>query len=295
MQPVIHRTAWDHPHTMSAIFDTIEFDALDGYRLGGRIFMQDGPLDAVILICGGIGAPQKIYAPLADRLQHLGFAVMTFDYRGTGGSRHGKLRHLKADLRDWAVQDVGGAIAEVQRRFPDAALHGIGHSFGAQALGLQPDPNVFSRFCAVATLSGYHGNTNESLRILLMMNLVGAPLTRLLGYFPGARGGFGSNLPAGVFLQWAKWCRNKDYFFNDPDLPETANFEKYSGPLLAIGISDDPWGTPKALRALLRHYTNAQITECWVSPNKETTREIGHFGFFRRENRSLWKHLEEFI
>ena len=280
---------------MSAIFETIEFDALDGYRLGGRIFTQDEPLKAAVLVSGGIGAPQKIYAPLADRLQHLGFAVMTFDYRGTGGSRHGPLRRLEANLRDWGVHDNGGAIAEVRRRFPGLPLMGVGHSFGAQAFGLQPNPNIFSKFCAVATLSGYHGNTNESLRILLMMNLVGAPLTRLLGYFPGASGGFGADLPSGVFLQWAKWCRNPAYFFGDPDLPETANFSGFAGPLLANGISDDQWGTPKALHALLKHFENAQITERWLSPGDDTLREIGHFGFFRRENRSLWKHLEDFL
>ncbi|MGE0231952.1 MAG: alpha/beta fold hydrolase [Flavobacteriaceae bacterium] len=280
---------------MSTIFETIEFEALDGYRLGGRIFSQGEAPEAIVLVCGGIGAPQKIYAPLADRLAHRNLAVITFDYRGTGASRHEPLRRLKADLRDWGVQDMGGAIAEARRRFPGVSLLGIGQSFGAQALGLQPDPNVFSRFCAVATLSGYHGNTDESLRILLMMNLVGVPLTKVLGYFPGASGGFGANLPAGVFLQWAKWCRNKDYFFGDPELPETDNFARYRGPLLAIGLTDDRWGTPKALHALLRHYTNAQITECWLSPGTETTTEIGHFGFFRRENRSLWRHLEEFL
>lgn len=280
---------------MSAIFEAIEIEAGDGARLGGRLFAAKGTAKAAVLIGGGIGAPQKIYAPLADWLAEQGHAVITFDYRGTGASHHGSLRGFKADLRDWGVHDTGGAIAWTRARFPELALFGVGHSFGAQALGLQPDPNVFSKFCAIATLSGYHRNTDESLRILLMMNLVGVPLTRLLGYFPGSRGGFGADLPAGVFLQWAKWCRSPDYFFDDPDLPETANYPKYSGPLLAIGLTDDAWGTPRALHALLRHYSGARITERWLSPDETTTEKIGHFGFFLRENRSLWAHMSDFL
>ena len=41
----------------------------------------------------------------------------------------------------------------------------------------------------------------ERYRVYAMLNFVGLPLTRLLGYAPGW-GGLGEDLPKGVFEQW---------------------------------------------------------------------------------------------
>ncbi len=40
------------------------------------------------------------------------------------------------------------------------------------------------------------------------------PITKLLGYFPGQKLAAMENLPAGVSLEWCKWCKSPNYFFD---------------------------------------------------------------------------------
>lgn len=275
--------------------ERLEIAAADGYRLAGHLFAAKSPI-AAILINGAVAAPQRIYWPLSRRLRDEGFSVLTYDYRGVGLSRPTSLHGFPANLHDWGVRDMPGAISDMKARYPNLPLLGIGHSFGGQALGLQNDPNIFSRYAAVATLSGYWRNTDEPYKVLAQMNLLGVPATYLFGYLPGNLSGFGEDLPAKVFRQWAHWCRQPNYLFDDPTVPERENFAKYTGDYLAIGLKDDPWGTPKALRALTCHYANARLQEQWIDPAQSPRGAIGHFGYFRPENGdALWPGLIDWL
>ena len=68
----------------------------------------------------------------------------------------------------------------------------------------------------------------ERYRIYAMLNYVGVPLTKMLGYAPGWAG-LGQDLPKDAFLQWAGWVMKPRYLFQDPELPGLSNFEKYKG------------------------------------------------------------------
>ncbi|MGO4843156.1 hypothetical protein AB4144_63875, partial [Rhizobiaceae sp. 2RAB30] len=89
----------------------------------------------------------------------------------------------------------------------------------------------------------------------------------------------GEPIPGSVFRDWARWCRMPDYFFDDPSVPETARYRDVHTPILAIGLTDDPWGTKRAVRALMRHYVNAPVEERWLSPQDGGGQKIGHLGF----------------
>ena len=80
-----------------------------------------------------------------------------------------------------------------------------------------------------------------------------------------------------------------DYFFDDPAVPETARYAEVTTPILALGMTDDVWGTPRAVGALMRHYVNAPVERRWLSPGDAGGQAIGHLGFFRsRFAPTLW-------
>jgi predicted alpha/beta hydrolase len=80
-----------------------------------------------------------------------------------------------------------------------------------------------------------------------------------------------------------------DYFFDDPTFPETSRYANVRTPILAIGLTDDRWGTPRAVAALMRHYEHAPVEQRWVSPHDGGGQPIGHLGFFRsRFAGTLW-------
>ena len=89
----------------------------------------------------------------------------------------------------------------------------------------------------------------ERYRVYALLNFVGTPLTRLLGYMPGWAG-VGEDLPKGVFEQWTRWVMSERYLFDEPGLKALANFANYQGALRSLCLSDDPWATRPAIELL---------------------------------------------
>ena len=81
----------------------------------------------------------------------------------------------------------------------------------------------------------------ERYRVYAMLNFVGTPLTRLLGYAPGWSG-LGEDLPKGVFEEWVSWVMSKRYLLDDPGLGGLKNFPQFHGAMRALCFSDDIGG-----------------------------------------------------
>ena len=83
----------------------------DGQQIGLSIFRPEGdPPDRVVLIGPGAGMEQSFYKPIALFLVSHGMAAVTFDYRGTGRSRNGRLRHFRATLKQWGTHDLDAVL-----------------------------------------------------------------------------------------------------------------------------------------------------------------------------------------
>ena len=67
--------------------DDITIPATDGYPLGATLFLPRGAKRHAVLISSATAVPRKIYRGFAGYLAHRGCAVLTYDYRGIGGSR----------------------------------------------------------------------------------------------------------------------------------------------------------------------------------------------------------------
>src|SRR5262245_8333272 len=122
----------------------ISINARDGFPLAATLFASTDP-NAVILVSSATAVPRKIYRAFAGFLAERGFTVLTYDYRGTGGSRPASLKGFRARMRDWAALDVAGAVDHVRRTWPALPLKAVGHSFGGQAVGLIPNNREISR------------------------------------------------------------------------------------------------------------------------------------------------------
>jgi predicted alpha/beta hydrolase len=286
--------------------DDITIPATDSYSLAATLFLPRGAKRHAVLISSATATPRKIYRGFAGYLAHRGCAVLTFDYRGVGGSRqravkgHNRPKSLagfKVDMADWARLDITAAVAWMRERYHDLPLSYVGHSFGGQTLGLLANNSEVSRALLVAAQAGYWKlmTSPERYRVYGMLNFIGTPLTRLLGYAPGWAG-IGMDLPKGVFLQWAKWVNSPRYLFDDNSLVGLANFEKYTHPMRALCFSDDPWATLPAVELLCSHYSATKPEIITIAPADLGVARIGHFGFFRPEHRdTLWRGAAEWL
>ena len=61
--------------------------ARDGYPLAATVFTPEGPPRGTVLINSATAVPRKIYRGFAAYLAGRGFAALTYEYRGVGGSR----------------------------------------------------------------------------------------------------------------------------------------------------------------------------------------------------------------
>jgi predicted alpha/beta hydrolase len=286
--------------------DDITFPAADGYLLGASLFLPRGAKRNAVLINSATAVPRKIYRGFAGYLARRGCAVLTYDYRGTGGSRQKALvgynqpRSLvgfKTSMADWAALDVTAAVAWMRERYRGLPLGYVGHSFGGQALGLLANNTEVARALLIAAQAGYWKlmASPERYRVYVMLNFVGHPLTRLLGYAPGWSG-LGEDLPKGVFEQWVKWVMSPRYLFDDTTLGALQNFPKYKGTMRALCMSDDPWATPPAVELLCSGFTSIKPEILTITPADVAATKIGHLGFFRPEFRdTLWRGAAEWL
>ncbi|MGV7213863.1 alpha/beta hydrolase family protein [Bradyrhizobium sp. UFLA05-112] len=285
--------------------DDITFPAVDGYSLGGTLFLPRGARRHAVLINSATGVPRKIYRGFASYLAHRGCAVLTYDYRGIGDSRlpalvgHNQPKSLvgfKASMSDWAALDVTAAVAWMRERYHTLPLNYVGHSFGGQALGLIANNGEISRALFVASQAATWKliPPPENYRVFAFMNFIGVPVAHLLGYAPGWLG-IGEDLPKGVFLQGTKWVSSPRHLF-DSRLPALANFASYKGALRALTFSDDPWATRSAVELLCAGFTAIKPEVVTVKPSDIGVKTIGHFGFFRPAHRdALWRGMAEWI
>ncbi|HKS62899.1 MAG TPA: alpha/beta fold hydrolase [Xanthobacteraceae bacterium] len=267
------------------------FEARDGYTLAATVFAPAQAPRGAVLINSATAVPRKIYRGFATYLAEQGHTVLTYDYRGIGGSRPRSLRGFAVRMRDWAALDVAAAIDHMRNVWPKLPLGVVGHSFGGQALGLAPNNDQVSRALFVAAQAGYWRlfHSPEKYRVYAMLRLIGAPIARTLGYVPG-RFGIGEDLPRDVFLEWTGWVMRPRYFFDDATLDALANFPRYRGRLRAICLTDDPWATAPAVDLLCSGFTGTTPERIDIAPSDAGTAKLGHFGFFRPEHRdTLWR------
>ena len=273
------------------LLEALEIHARDGYRLGATLFRPAAGNGRALQINAAAGVKQEYYGKFAAYLSERGFIVLTFDYRGIGRSGHWK---LNATMRDWAELDAGAALQFLSKT--GKKLMAVGHSFGGQSFALIPGAEQLAAALAVGSQSGYwrHWRGAPRAGMWLLTHVLLPGISRLFGYFPAAAFGQGENIPAGVAIEWARWCRDPDYLVGALGAKE--RYARFSAPLRLYWVADDPYAPLAAAEALLELYPRAPAELTRVMPRELGAERIGHFGFFREQFRdTLWRDAADWL
>lgn len=267
--------------------------AADGYALAATVHETKGT-DTVVLINSATAVPRHFYKRFASHLQRHGWTAVTYDYRGIGDSRPGTLRGFDATLRDWAFLDMTAMVDWVDRQLSPDKLFAIGHSFGGQVLGMIENASRVDAMVGVSAQSGYWGvqGGSEPAKVRFIVTVAIPVLSNLVGYFPWTWFASGADLPKGVALEWARWCRSPNYLLDDSRLP-LDRFRSFMAPVLAYSIDDDDWGTARAVDDMMRAYSN--VTRRHVRPSDFGLERIQHTGFFRDGSEPIWMEMIEWL
>ena len=273
------------------------FEAADGRPLAATV-LEPSPAEAAVVIASATGVPRRIYEGVAGCLAAAGLAVLTFDYRGIGGSRQGgSLRHEPARMQDWGRLDLEGALSWMQRAYPRVPQLLLGHSAGGQLVGLAPSARRLSGAAFIGSQLGWAGHWPWPARAVMwsMWHAFIPGLAAVAGYLPMRMLGQGEDLPAGVALEWAEWGRRRNYLFDalEPEVREAYGALRF--PVRALHISDDLYAPRSGVEALASFYGGRREVRT-VTPAEAGARRIGHFGWVRpRFEESIWAPIRDWF
>ncbi|HEY6562191.1 MAG TPA: alpha/beta fold hydrolase, partial [Polyangiaceae bacterium] len=248
--------------------ESLQLETGDGFHLAGTLYLPVGQALGTVIINSATAVPQVFYRRYARYLAGAGMRVLTYDYRGIGQSRPDSLRGFRATLSDWADHDARAAFRFVSAGFPGAPLAFVGHSFGGQLIGLVDELRAARASVLVGAQLGYWGNwpAAERARYALYWYGLVPAITRVWGYLPG-KAGLGADLPAGVALEWARWCRHPDYLFGHrADAKE--RIARFDRPTLLYAFTDDAYAPSGAVQAFVRMAQNPRLELRTLRPSQ---------------------------
>jgi predicted alpha/beta hydrolase len=250
--------------------------ARDGVGLAATLFMPAQTEGGRAVVIGpAMGVRRRFYGRFAEFLRQRGFIVLTFDYRGTGGSAGPEKSGTQ--LHAWGEQDLAGAIDWLRNMQGATQVSVVAHSVSAQLLGLAANNDQLSAVILVAPQSGYWRLFGPYFKYLLAAGwTVGIPvLTTVLGRLPGWVLG-GMDVPAGVAREWARWGRHPEYILSHR-ADTRAGFARIVAPLLVFAMPDDPFAPPAAVKEIVGWYGSPRRAQREL----RAAHGIGHFNFFK--------------
>lgn len=268
--------------------------ARDGVKLAATRFDATPPFRGALLLNGGTGIPRRFYAAFASHLAGRGFTVLSYDYRGIGGSE----KPAAATIDQWGSIDQPSMLDHLAELCPGAPLGIVGHSFGGQVLGLADNISLVRAAVLITSQSGHWRHWpagRRRLRMLALWWLLIPGLTSLTGRFPGAWIGT-ANLPANIARSWARWGRSRHYVCNARGGPLRPYNERVTFPIRWLSFTDDPIAPCEAVQALRPYYPRASVERRHLAPADLGTEAVGHFGFFRKSMpRAGWDELASWL
>jgi len=275
----------------AAVGRDLELAAEDGRRLAATLYTAAQPNGLCVLINSATATPRQYYRAFATFLASRGFVVLTYDYRGFGGSLHGPLRREKVRLLDWGQLDQAAGAAFLRNHFPDRALVVVGHSVGGQLLGLSRHAGEVRAALLVGSAHGYWRkwpNRGERYRKWFTWQVVARLLIPLFGYLPGWIRGR-KDVPGGVARDTMRFTLSPHFFCDEAGNPLRPFNGDIRGPVRLLTLSDDSVAPPAATLDLASYYPNAIHRVDHLTPAHYGVAAVGHFGFFRRSMpQSAW-------
>ncbi|RDS84992.1 alpha/beta fold hydrolase [Dyella monticola] len=239
------------------------------------------PLRALYWL-SAMGVPAKHYLPLAEAFAAQGIAVALHEWRGIGSSDRRASRREDWGYRQCLQWDLPAGIAQARARWPGAEWWLGGHSLGGQLACLYASMHrdEVSGLALVASGSPYWRCFAYGAGIYAAYALVN-PLSRLLGYLPGRRIGFGGNEARGLIADWSRSGRTGRYGASGLSVDFEQRLAQIHVPVLALSLRDDWLAPPASLNWLLDKMPAAPRRTAVIAPDQLDGRRADHFSWMK--------------
>lgn len=260
----------------------VEIASNNEYLVPVRWLPAENPHDNIVLMAA-LGVQARFYLPLAIALRDGGFNVALIEQRGHGDSSLRASRDTDFGFRDALVDDIPAVIDWLTTHAPGLRCLLMGHSLGghyaAITAGRLPEhvQGVILVACGSPWIDAFSGKTRRQLQVLVkLIPLFGS----LLGYYPGDRLGFGGREARTLMNDWLALAKTNVYSAFGLNADLDAGIAQYTGPVLSLRMTDDPFAPEAAMAAVTGKFSSSQITKVVID-----ARELGdnadHFRWAR--------------
>lgn len=222
--------------------------AADGHRFNLRLF-PSAAARAVFVLCPAMGVGASYYDRFAEALSAQGFHVAVTDLRGQGSSSWRASREVDWGYARMVEQDWPALTSAVQAQWAGLPLYFLGHSQGGQLalLFLAQRPQGVAGVLTIACGSTYFRGWPfpQSLKILAQTQMVRLPAA-VLGYFPGAKMGFGGLQARSEMADWANAGVHGRYDLIDAGMDYEQGLKAVQTPAWLFSLEGDDFAPPGA-------------------------------------------------
>lgn len=269
----------------------------DNIQLAATLHQTEQP-KGIILINAGTCIKRQFYDTFCKGLVDFGYDVLSYDYRGVGGSRPAQLKGYEASIVDWGQLDIKAAIDWALAHYPNSPKYLIAHSMGGQVMGLAANLNQLDKIITIASSYGNWRNYTGSFKYktaLLWYTLIPL-LTKIYGYLPAKKFGMGQDWSKGVANDWWQWSKSNISHAQLMDKQNTPHYyKKTTLPIRAYFLNDDDLASYKTIPQYQSDFANAALDIQQIEPKAYNLEQIGHFGFFFAKSQQLWKEAIDWL
>ena len=248
--------------------------ATDGHRIGYSLREPAGDPSATIVFLPALGVPLTYYTPLLDAWADAGRRVVGVEHRG----QPTRPTRGRFGFSDMIRRDLPAIFALPEVR--DAARVAlIGHSMGGALALLSTAAGVVEPHAVVTIATGTSWCAAEFGAWRRIQRAAGIrvvrAVTRMLGYWPGHRLGFGGRQPSIVMRDWAYEATHGRFRLHGDPFDYEAALSRMTTPRLLLGIEGDPLINPRAVALMARRAAGADRHQVRAA-------NVDHFSWARR-------------
>lgn len=267
--------------------------AADGHTFTTRWQRPAAEARATFVIGPALGVGARYYDPLARAFADAGVNAVVTELRGQDTS---SLRASRTS--DWGYEeavryDWPALLASVRAEAGTAPIVLLGHSMGGhlsalhlgRVAGNEPhvagDPQIAGLVIVASGSTHFRGwPFPQNLGLLFATQLV-ALVSKTLGYYPGARFGFGGLQARQEMLDWARTSRNGRYELKGAEVDDEAALARVTTPTWAFTFAGDRYAPPGSTAILVGKLRSARVSMVHLGPADLPRECLHHFAWVR--------------
>lgn len=265
--------------------ESLKITADDGHAFDLTVFAAADARAPVLLIGPAMGTPARIYTPLAEAFAAQGINVGVIELRGIGSSSLRASKCVDYGYRHLVEQDWVAACAALRARFVGAPLFLFGHSLGGHVSLLSaarhPDGIAGAIIVAAGTVH-YQGWSGAKRYGYLAFTQFAGAVSRVVGYYPGKRLGFGGTEAKTLMGDWSRLGRTGRFTLRGGADYEVA-MANVQLPVLGISFEHDGFAPHRAQKLLLDKLRAASVTQHALSA-ADVGMRLDHYNWIKQSD-----------